>query len=152
MHPPPAPPQAQPLRVVEIGMGQIGVIRKLNYEIFQEQRIINTFRRSDLLLLVAYVGETPVGFKVGYRESRRVFYSAKGGVLPAYRRHGIARLLLDEMLTRIRAKGYQVFAYDTFPNRHPGMAVMGLSLGFRLAHADYNAAYQDYRLRFELEL
>ena len=48
--------------------------------------------------------------------------------------------------------GYRRFAYDTFPNKHPGMTVMGLREGFRVTAAGYNAAYRDYRIRFEKKL
>ena len=120
--------------------------------IFDEQRIINTFDREDLMILLAYVGDEPVGFKIGYKESKHTYYSAKGGVLPAHRRRGISRRLLEEMLLRVRRKGYKNFAYDTFPNMHPGMTVLGLTEGFRITRADYNPTYKDFRLRFEKRL
>lgn len=137
------------IRIVEAGLAQMGVVRSLNEAIFEEERVINTLERDDLLVLLAYLGDEPIGFKIGYRESRFVFYSAKGGVLPEYRRCGVARKLLEEMLRRVKKKGYVRFAFDTFPNRHPGMAVLALTEGFRLTKADYNALYKDYRLRFE---
>ena len=45
--------------------------------------------------------------------------------------------------------GYRRLAFDTFPNLHLGMTVLGLTEGYRVETAGYNAAYQDYRLRFE---
>ncbi len=60
--------------------------------------------------------------------------------------------MMDEMVRRVKEKGYVRFAFDTFPNRHPGMAVMALTNGFRLTKADYNSLYKDYRLRFEKKL
>ena len=144
-----APVRLDALRIEEVGMEALPVIRPMNRLIFDEERVINTFERDDLLMLMAYLGETPVGFKVGYRQNQRTFYSAKGGVLPTHRRRGIARVLLDDMLQRVRQRGYRTFAFDTFPNRHPGMAIMALASGFRLARADFNPTYKDYRLRFE---
>ena len=137
------------LHIVAVDLSQLAVIKRLNRVIFAEERIINTFEREDLLMLLAYLADEPVGFKIGYKESRHTFYSAKGGVLEAYRRRGISRRLLDEMIVRIRRKGYRVLAYDTFPNMHPGMTVMGLVEGFRVTRADYNPTYKDFRLRFE---
>jgi hypothetical protein len=61
-------------------------------------------------------------------------------------------LLLEHLLHEARGMGYRRFAYDTFPNKHPGMTVMGLAEGFRVTAAGYNAAYRDYRLRFECRL
>jgi GNAT superfamily N-acetyltransferase len=138
--------------VEEIALDRIEVIRALNTAIFQEERIINTFDREDLLMLLALHDTMPVGFKIGYRYGKDTFYSAKGGVLPGFRRQGIARLLLREMLERVRARGFRRFIYDTFPNKHPGMTVMGLAEGFRVVRADYNPVYRDYRLQLEKEL
>lgn len=140
------------LHIERVGMERLGVIHRLNTTIFDEERIINTFERTDLLMLLALLDDEPVGFKVGYRLRPGTFYSAKGGVLPPCRRQGIARALLHVMMDCVRDWGYQTFAYDTFPNRHPGMTILGLSEGFRVAKAGYNPQYDDYRLRFEKEL
>ncbi len=140
------------LHIVAVDRSQLEVIQRLNRVIFDEERVINTFEREDLLMLLAYLGDEPVGFKIGYKESKHTFYSAKGGVLEAYRRRGISRRLLDEMVVRIRRKGYRILAYDTFPNMHPGMTIMGLVEGFRVTRADYNPTYKDFRLRFEKKL
>jgi GNAT superfamily N-acetyltransferase len=135
-----------------VGVESLPAISALNETIFGESRIINSFDREDLLLVLADIAGEPVGFKVGYRQSRHVFYSAKGGVLESCRRRGIADALLDVMLEHVRAGGYRRFAFDTFPNRHPGMAVMALSRGYKLTEAEYNTTYADFRLRFELDL
>ena len=127
----------------------LGVIAEMNATIFLEERIMNRMDRDDVLMLLAEVGGAPAGFKVGYRQSAAVYYSAKGGVLPAFRGHGIARGLMDHMMAYAKAAGYERFAFDTFPNRHPGMAVMALRQGFRLTEAEFHDAYQDFRLRFE---
>ena len=140
------------VRIVEVGLSELEAIRVLNLTVFEEERIINTFDREDLLMLLAYVDDAPAGFKIGYRENRYTFYSAKGGVLPEHRRHGLARRMLYDMMERVRQMGYTRFAYDTFPNRNPGMAIMGLNEGFRIVKADFNTVYRDYRLRFEKKL
>ncbi|MFW5973008.1 MAG: N-acetyltransferase family protein [Bacteroidota bacterium] len=124
----------------------------MNERIFGEERIINSFARDDLMILLATIDGDPAGFKIGYRESRLVFYSAKGGVMRHYRRRGIARALLEHMMTRAAHDGYRRFAFDTFPNRHPGMAVLALNYGFRITRADFNPTYRDYRIRFEIDL
>lgn len=130
----------------------IDVIGKMNRLIFDEERIINSFDRKDLMLLVAHFEGIPAGFKVGYRENRFVYYSAKGGVLPEFRRRGIARFLMEAMAERARERGYLRIAFDTFPNLHPGMTVLAVTEGFRVVKAEYNTAYREYRLRFEKKL
>ena len=143
---------AEGITVTAIGIGDIDVIRQMNEIIFEESRIINSMDREDLMILVAWEGGEPIGFKVGYRENRFLYYSAKGGVLPEHRGRGIATKMLNEMCTRARAKGYRRLAYDTFPNMHPGMAILGLREQFRIVKADFNPVYKDFRIRFEKNL
>lgn len=140
------------LTIRVVGSDELPTIARLNQEIFGESRVINSFDRDDLLMLLADVSGTPVGFKIGYRQSRHVFYSAKGGVLERYRRQGIADALLAQMLRHVKSGPYRKFAFDTFPNRHPGMAVMALSRGYRLTEAEFNTSYSDFRLRFEMDV
>jgi len=141
-----------PLTITEVGTDHLDLIRDLNAAIFNDEHVINTFDRHDLLMLVAWSADAAVGFKIGYRHDDSTFYSAKGGVHPAHRREGVARALLYAMLAAVRERDYTRFLYDTFPNKHPGMTVMGLEEGFEVVRAGYNARYDDYRLRFQRTL
>ena len=138
--------------IERVSMARFDEIRAMNIAIFGETRVIFRLDRDDLLLLIASVDGVEVGFKVGYAETNTTFYSAKGGVLPGFRRSGVARQLLDAMSEYAQTRGYARLAYDTFPNKHPGMTVMGLAEGFEVTAAGYNAAYRDYRIRFERRL
>lgn len=151
---PPLPATLGPpgLRIVRLGRGRIDEVRALNRAVFGDERVIYRLDREDLVLLLATVEGEPVGYKVGYRENETTFYSAKGGVLRPWRRRGVARALLARMEAEARRLGYARFAYDTFPNKHPGMTVMGLAHGYTVTAAGYNAAYRDYRIRFERDL
>ncbi|MEM1043166.1 MAG: GNAT family N-acetyltransferase [Bacteroidota bacterium] len=140
------------LHVARVGMEDFPTIRRLNRTVFGEARVINQLDRRNLLLFLAWLDGEPVGFKVGYGLSETTYYSAKGGVLEAHRGRGVARALLHAMEREARALGYARFAYDTFPNMHPGMTVLGLREGFEVTAAGYNATYQDYRIRFEKAL
>ena len=70
--------------------------------------------------MLAFVGDEAVGYKVGYRESATTFYSAKGGVLDAWRRMGVAKALLVRMEAEARRMGrlrrnFQGYTDDTAP-------------------------------------
>ncbi|PAP77016.1 GNAT family N-acetyltransferase [Rubrivirga marina] len=140
------------LRIDRLGLDRYAEVQALNRVIFGDDRVIYRTDRDDLVLLLAMVADEAVGYKVGYRETSSTFYSAKGGVLDGWRRQGVARALLDRMEAEARSLGYLTFAFDTFPNKHPGMTVLGLAEGFRVTAAGYNAAYRDYRIRFERPL
>jgi GNAT superfamily N-acetyltransferase len=155
----PASPQASPpapdadaLEIVDVGTDGLEVVRRLNRRVFDDGQVISTFDHSHLIVLLARVDGAPAGFKVGYRLDDTTYYSAKGGVVDAFRRQGIARALLYEMMALARERGFERFAYDTFPNKHPGMTVLGLDEGFEVVKAGYSPQYQDYRLRFEKEI
>ena len=135
--------------IESVGRERLDEARDLNNSVFGERRLIHRLDRDDLVVLVARLRGEPVGYKVGYRESAEVFYSAKGGVRTAHRRRGIARALLVWLEAEARARGYARLAFDTFPNKHPGMTVLGLAEGYAVTAAGYNSAYRDYRLRFE---
>ena len=145
-------PRVSGLVISEVDMDALDRIREMNRTIFHEERVINTFQRDDVLMLEARVDDMPVGFKIGYRESRHTFYSAKGGVLPEYRRRGIAVAMLEQMMRLAKDRGYRHFAFDTFPNLHPGMTILALECGFQLVKSDFNSLYREYRLRFERKL
>ncbi|OZC03359.1 GNAT family N-acetyltransferase [Rubricoccus marinus] len=140
------------VRIERVGISRYAEVQALNRAVFGDDRVIFRLDRTDLTFLVAYHEQTPIGFKVGYGESEPTFYSAKGAILEPYRRRGVARQLLARLMDEARAMDYRRFAYDTFPNKHPGMTVMGLAEGFKVTAAGYNAAYRDYRIRFEKRL
>lgn len=140
------------LEIDQIDQDGMEEVFEMNRVIFGEERIINTFDRADVRILVAHFDGAPAGFKVGYRENRFIYYSAKGGVMPEFRRRGIARILMDVSIVEAREMGYSRFAFDTFPNMHPGMTVLALATGFRLVKADFNTAYREHRLRFEKKI
>lgn len=57
-----------------------------------EERLTN----NKSLILLAYYKSKPIGFKIGYETpSKKYFYSWLGGVLPKYRKSGVAQSLLN---------------------------------------------------------
>ena len=94
----------------------------------------------------------PLGSRLDIGKTSERSIQQRGGVLPAYRRKGIALALLNNMMAIVQHRGYPVFAFDTFPNMHPGMTILAMEKGFRLIKADFNSLYREYRLRFEIKL
>ena len=140
------------IRIKKIGLSNIDDIHRLNMLIFNEKRLINSLDHDYLLILAAEFDGELVGFKIGYNWDDYAFYSAKGGVLPHYRRCGIARKLMFEMMNMVDNDGFTRFLYHTFPNTNPGMLIMGLGLGFKIQDACWNEDYKDFQLRLEREI
>lgn len=63
--------------------------------------------------LVAYENGQLVGFKLGYGLNPLTFYSWLGGVVPAYRRSGVAQQLLDAQEQWAKAQGYDIIEVKT---------------------------------------
>lgn len=80
------------------------------------------------LILVAFAGSRAVAFKVGYQRED-YFYSWMGGVLPEYRRMGLAARLAKTQEDWARAAGYDSITFKT-RNQHKAMLIFALRNGF----------------------
>ena len=99
------------------------------------------------LILVAYEGQKPIGFKLGYeKEADGSFYSWMGGVSVHYRRLGIARQLAEHMEAWAVAQGYHSLKFTT-RNRHCAMLVFALNNGFQIYDVEPRDTLAEYRIR-----
>ncbi|MCR9287902.1 MAG: GNAT family N-acetyltransferase [Bacteroidetes bacterium] len=80
------------------------------------------------LILVAYCENKPIGFKVGYERDGK-FYSWMGGILPAFRKLGVAKKLAHHQEAWATKRGYQSVTFKT-RNSHKGMLIFALKNGF----------------------
>ena len=95
--------------------------------------------------LIAYVGEEPAGFKLGYAPEKDTFYSWLGGVLPAYRRDGVAQALLEAQENWAKEKGYKSISVKT-RNSFPAMLMMLVKNGYQVVELEKKGEVVDYRL------
>lgn len=85
------------------------------------------------IILVAEMNNQLVGFKCGYERdaSTGKFYSWMGGVLPEYRKSGVARDLLIAMEEWCVNEGYKILEFKTL-NEHKSMLIFSLKYGFEI--------------------
>jgi GNAT superfamily N-acetyltransferase len=102
------------------------------------------------LILVAYDGPTPVGFKVGYG-CDGYFYSWLGGVLPAYRRSGIALQLAEAQEDWARQQGYPRIVFKT-RNQHKKMLRFAIGRGFDIVGFKPKDTIGEHRILLEKAL
>lgn len=82
------------------------------------------------LILTAEMDDRPVGFKIGYdRFQNGSFYSWMGGVLPEYRKKGIAEQLADHQEKWAKENGYTSIKLKT-RKKHDAMLEFSLKRGF----------------------
>lgn len=95
--------------------------------------------------LIAEVDGQTVGFKLGYQTGPGEFYSWLGAVLPAFRRQGIAQVLLMEQERWARAQGYQQLWVKT-RNQFRAMLMMLISHDYQIFSLEKRGEVADYRL------
>lgn len=102
------------------------------------------------LTLIAYADEQAVGFKVGY-ERDNFFYSWLGGVLPDFRRYGIAQALADGQEAWAKGQGYDSVTFKT-RNRHKAMLAFTLRNGFDIIGFEEKKEVGEHRIWLKKKL
>lgn len=102
------------------------------------------------LILVAFIAQKAVGFKVGY-EREGYFYSWMGGVLPAYRKLGIAQKLADAQENWARSKGYPSVTFKT-RNHHKAMLLFAIKNGFDIIGVETRDVPAEHRILLQKKL
>ena len=83
-------------------------------------------------ILTVYDYHIPIAFKIGYqRYSNGSFYSWMGGVLPNYRRKGIANNLADNQEAWAKKSGYNSIIMQT-REKHQPMLALAINRGFQI--------------------
>ena len=101
------------------------------YEILEFSKRLNS---TVHLILTAYDDHNPIAFKIGYhRYSDGSFYSWMGGVIPNYRRKGIANNLADHQETWAKKKGYNSIKLQT-RSKHNAMLALAINRGFQITN------------------
>lgn len=140
------------LSITDSRFSVLEFVLDLNRILFEEDRLINSFDHELILTVLATDNGEAVGFKIGYALSPHEFYSAKGGVLPRYRRRGLARRMLHLMMETAARRGFSTFTYDTFPNLYKPMLILGLKEGFNVTNVTWNQQYNDWQMRLSRPL
>lgn len=85
--------------------------------------------KEDLVIVLCYDQNTLVGFKLGYRYNENTLYSWVGGVIPHFRKQGIAQRLMEHQHTCAKEKGYKKVRTKSM-NRFKPMMILNLKNGF----------------------
>jgi GNAT superfamily N-acetyltransferase len=107
-----------------------GVIVPFYNQIFRPARDEEEFHRRyldrhNVIEMIARVGNRAVGFALGFELKPRVFFTCFYGVVPSFRRQGIASQLMDDMHSWARQNDYEAIRFECH-NRH--RAVLHLAI------------------------
>ncbi len=117
-----------------IGQDELPLIVELYNQIFRPPRDEEFFRRRylsrhNVLQMVAQVNQRPVGFFLGFELKPRVFFAWFYGVLPTFRRQGIASQLMDAVHEWARSNDYEALRFECH-NQHRPMLHMAIALEY----------------------
>lgn len=99
--------------------------------VYSEERYEQRLAGRPSLLLVADVGGQAVGYKVGYEERPRLFYSWLGGVVPEFRGGGVASALRERQEAWAREHGYERLRVKS-KNQFPKMLRLLIGAGYSI--------------------
>lgn len=111
-------------RIDVVGPEEIPLVAELYGGVFRPARDAAFFRRRfqgrhNVLMLVANLDESPVGFFVGFELKPTVFFAWLYGVLPDLRRSGIATQLMDAAHAWAAEQGYDSIRFECHNQHRP---------------------------------
>jgi GNAT superfamily N-acetyltransferase len=117
-----------------VGPDELPTLCSLYNQIFRPQRDIESFQRRfrgryNILMLVARLGDRPVGFFLGFELKPTVYFSWFYGVLPEFRRQGIASQLMDAVHSWALQNEYESIRFECH-NQHRPMLHLAIAHGY----------------------
>ncbi len=143
-------------RIDIVGPSDIPLVTEIYNQVFKPTRQAEFFRRRFLgrhneLILVAVVDGRPVGFFVGFELKPTVFFAWLFGVLPEFRRQGIASQLLDAVHAWVIEHGYESVRFEC-QNRHRAMLHMAIDHGYDIVGMRWDPDHSQNLVIFEKTL
>ncbi|MCS6852557.1 MAG: GNAT family N-acetyltransferase [Gemmataceae bacterium] len=140
--------------VVEIvGPEDLPVIVQLYNQIFRpprnEESFLRRYRgRYNVLQMIARIQDRPVGFFLGFELKPTVFFAWFYGVLPEYRRQGIASQLMDAVHSWARQNDYESIRFECH-NQHRPMLHLAIALEYDIVGIRWDPDRGDNLVIFE---
>jgi GNAT superfamily N-acetyltransferase len=117
-----------------VGLEDLPVIVKLFNQIYRPARDEQTFRRRyqgrhNILQMMATLDGEPVGFSLGFELKPGIFFTWFYGVLPRYRRQGIASQLMEAVHSWAKLHDYESIRFECH-NQHRPMLHLAITQGY----------------------
>ena len=136
-----------------VGPNDVAEIVSLYNQIFRPPRDAESFHRRfqgryNVLQLIARLGDRPVGFFLGFELKPTVFFAWFYGVLPEFRRQGIASQLMDAVHSWARQNEYESIRFECH-NQHRPMLHLAIALGYDIVGIRWDPDRGDNLVIFE---
>jgi GNAT superfamily N-acetyltransferase len=143
-------------KVDVVGQDDIPIVLDLYNRIYRPTHTAEFFKRRflgryNVLMLVATLDENPVGFFVGFELKPTVFFAWLYGVLPEFRRHGIAMQLMDAAHAWALGHQYPTIRFECH-NQHRPMLHLAISKEYDIVGIRWDPDRGDNLVIFEKTL
>jgi GNAT superfamily N-acetyltransferase len=139
-----------------VGQDDLPVIVDLYNQIYRPPRDIDSFRqryrgRYNVLQMIARIKDRPVGFFLGFELKPTTFFAWFYGVLPEFRRQGIATQLMEAVHEWTREQEYESIRLECH-NSARSMLHLAIALGYIVAGIRWDPDRGDNLVIFEKTL
>lgn len=139
--------------IERVGVEDLPEIVRLYNQIFRPGRDEESFRRRflgryNVLQLLARISERPVGFFLGFELKPMVYFAWFYGVVPEYRRQGVASQLMDAVHSWARQNDYESVRFECH-NQHRAMLHLAITQEYDIVGIRWDPDRGENLLLFE---
>ncbi len=139
-----------------VGPDETPLIADLYNQIFRPTRDVESFHRRyrgryNVLQLIARVDGNPVGLFLGFELKPTVYFAWFYGVVPDYRRQGIASQLMDAVHSWAKQNDYESIRMECH-NQHRPVLHLAIALGYDIVGIRWDPDRGDNLVIFEKSL
>ncbi len=143
-------------KIVVVGSGELDLLADLYNEVFtpntsQESLQRRFLGRHNVSMLVAMLDDRHVGFVVGFELTPATYFCWVCGILPDFRRLGIATQLMQAEQAWAQEHHYQIMRFEC-QNQHRPMLHVAITEGFDLVGIRWDSSTAHNVAIFEKEL
>jgi GNAT superfamily N-acetyltransferase len=136
-----------------VGPEDLPVLVSLYNQIFRPARDVESFKRRfrgryNVLQLLARLQDRPVGFFLGFELKPTVYFAWFYGVLPDFRRQGVASQLMDAVHAWAKQNEYESIRFECH-NQHRPMLHLAIALGYDIVGIRWDPDRGDNLVIFE---
>jgi GNAT superfamily N-acetyltransferase len=139
-----------------VGPEELPLVSRLYNQVFRPSRDVDSFQRRfqgryNVLQLVARLQDQPVGFFLGFELKPTVYYAWFYGVLPEFRRQGIASQLMEAVHSWARQNDYEAIRFECH-NQHRPMLHLAIAVGYDIVGIRWDPDRGENLVLFEKSL
>ena len=136
-----------------VGPDELPLIARLYNQIIRPPRDVESFQRRyrgryNILQLVARLQDRPIGFFLGFELKPTVFFAWFYGVLPEFRRQGIASQLMEAVHSWAKQNEYESIRFECH-NQHRPMLHLAIAMGYDIVGIRWDPDRGDNLVMFE---